>query len=126
MKRYVIVIAILVFVCFLLYKSGLIAKMGTKFFFGQKEVIWEPPIGNKSVTDTVRITLDENEYVYKLKVMVRGKVNDTILVNDIKLLPGIVDSTIYSGDWYQGEYIVNCSPCNSNEGQLKIKLIFYY
>ena len=70
--------------------------------------------------------LNKNEFVYKLKVRAIGNINDAILVNGIKLGPGKIDSTLYFGDWYQNEYIVNCNPGITNSEDFKLSIKFYY
>jgi len=84
------------------------------------------PDASKNHIEEVKVEVPEGEHVYKLKVEVDGEVTNKIKINDFDLGSGRIQETIKNGDYYGTEYTINYETSDSNEGNLQIKLSFYY
>ncbi|NDK54806.1 hypothetical protein GWO68_02650 [Pontibacter sp. BT213] len=70
--------------------------------------------------------LRADEYVHNLKIVVRGSINDTAMIGNVKLLAGKVNKVIYNSDWYSPDYELRYKPYKAIEGSLKVDLTFSY
>ncbi|MEJ8757597.1 hypothetical protein WG947_11340 [Pontibacter sp. H259] len=74
----------------------------------------------------VQSGLKADQYVHNLRIVVRGSINDTALISNVKLLPGKVDKVIYNSDWYSPDYELKYNSYRATKGNLKVELTFLY
>ncbi len=102
----------------------------TSVFLGQgftrESVLIDIKDVSKPSIDTISIKLPEKTFINKLEIEAKGELSDTVIINDdIVLLPGVVDTFIKNGDWYEPQYILKYDPNVSTHGHLQFKFTFY-
>ncbi len=94
--------------------------------FGEKVSIEVPDI-SKKWTDTVKVNIPKNEYVYKLVIELEGEASSDFILNGKEFKSGKVDTNLKDGDYYGTDYILVYQPLGQKvEGNLVVDLIFYY
>lgn len=74
-------------------------------------------------TDTLRIIVEDGQWVERVKVKISGVLDDTASLEPWFLLSGKVD-TSFRTDWYQSDFILNYEPLNAQNGNLKVEVHF--
>ena len=80
-------------------------------------------------TEKVVVNLEDGEYVDKLNLHISGNINDTARIGDplayhYYILPGKVDTTLRTGDYYSPGYTIIYDPMNATEGSLQVVVEF--
>ncbi len=71
----------------------------------------------------VRFKLKDGKNVNKIRIHVKGFIDDTVKMSKYFLLPEKVDTT-FKGDWYSPDYILDYKPYRAKHGDLIISLEF--
>lgn len=125
----ILILAVTIFVIDFIFLGPItnsLIKIGTNFLLKKETIKWEIIDMNNPIIDTVKISLDASNWIYKLEVLAKGQLSDSVILNHTKLFPGRVDTIIYYGDWYQKDYVVNYKPKSEVNGNLKLEFTFYY
>ena len=64
-------------------------------------------------------------YPYRMMVQVRGYVNDTALIGNVKIGKGKVDMAYYEGDYYADTFTVRYYPYRADSGHLRVDYQFF-
>ena len=95
------------------------------YFTTHSTIIYIPDSSSDSYSDTAKVELEKNQYIYKAKVRLEGVVDGDFDFNGQKISSGKIDTTVYFGDWYQPQYSINYKSIDAQEGKLKVKVTFY-
>jgi hypothetical protein len=104
---------------------GYLINFGSNQFLTKEVVKIEIADLNEAIVDSVEVTVPEKSWVYKLTIVATGELSDTVVFNDVRLLPGKIDTVIYNGDWYHAGAVYRYEPPNNIVGRLEIKFVFY-
>ena len=80
---------------------------------------------SRPLEQDVKVVLKEGTFVEKLNLHITGQINDTAKIESYYfILPGKVDTTIRTGDWYAPGYSFKYNPLNVTEGSLEVVIEF--
>lgn len=65
------------------------------------------------------------QYPHRLVVQIRGYVNDTALIGNVKIGKGKVETVYYDGDYYQDTFELPYYPYRADSGHLRIDYQFF-
>lgn len=86
----------------------------------------EPHVDIADVRRAENITLHTTKpYPYRLTVQVKGYLNDTARLNDIKTGKGPVDLVCYDGDYYTDTFQLSYEPYKADSGALRVYYRFF-
>ncbi len=74
---------------------------------------------------SVSIDLQDNQFVYKASLKIKGNSDGEFKINDLFVEPGEIDTLISTMDWYQTEYPIVFQPISSKVGELAIEVTFF-
>jgi len=108
--------------------KGPIARIALNHFAarGTKMIINSIDSFNSTILDSASVKLNKESWVYKIKVQLKGELNDTTIINNLKIFPGKVDTIVYNSVWYQPVYAYIFDPYKAKSGELEIHVTFYF
>ena len=74
---------------------------------------------SKNKIDTLIFDLDENLIADKIKIEIKGQLDDTARLGQYYILPGVVDTT-FKQDWYSNEFIIDYYAYKAKKGKLEV------